>query len=112
MADHPHDTRTPEEKLKAQRMLVVIFGVATLMPALWMLMMAANGITMGQDASMGGVGFSTVLVYWGLAAPVVWLVANGLALKKIKDGNGDGARYYPLIPAFWAILWFASQVSG
>ena len=102
------DHRSPEEILKAQRMMVIIFGFATLMPTLWMLMMAWNGITLAQ----GNEGFTSLLVYWGLAAPVVWLAANGMALNKIKNGDGDGARHYPLIPAFWAILWFASQVSG
>lgn len=106
------DHRSPEEILKAQRTLVFIFGFATLMPTLWMLLMANAGITAGQGDTRPFDGFSTVLLYWGYAAPVVWLTANGLALKRIQAGNGDSARYFPLIPAFWAIIWFASQVSG
>lgn len=106
-----HDPRSPEEILKAQRMMVIIFGVATLMPTLWMWLMASGGITAGQGATTLFDGFSTVLVYWGYAAPAVWLVANGMALKRIQAGNGDSARYFPLIPAFWAIFWFASQVT-
>ncbi|HEY9080339.1 hypothetical protein [Magnetovibrio sp.] len=102
------DPRSPEETLKAQRTMVFIFGFATLMPTLWMVMMSSNGITLGQ----GSDAFASVLIYWGLAAPVVWLLANGLALKKIAANDGEGARYYPLVPAFWAIIWFAAQVGG
>jgi len=102
------DTRSPEEIRKAQRTMVFIFGFATLMPALWMVLMASSGIALAKD----NPEFATVLVYWGLAAPVVWLASNGMALKHIQDGNGDKAKLFPLIPAFWAIIWFASQVSG
>jgi hypothetical protein len=106
------DHRPPAEVIKAQRMMVIIFGFATLMPTLWMVLMAWNGITLGRGILAGGVDFSTVLIYWGLSAPLVWLVANGIALKKINDGDGETAKFYPLVPAFWAIIWFASQVSG
>jgi len=106
------DHRSPEEILKAQRTLVFIFGFATLMPTLWMLLMVYGGITAGQGDTTPFDGFSTVLLYWGYAAPVVWLVANGLALKLIQTGSGDKAKLFPLIPAFWAIIWFASQASG
>lgn len=102
------DTRSREEISKAQRTLVFIFGFATLMPTLWMVLMASSGIALAKD----NPEFATVLVYWGLAAPVVWLVANGMALKLIQTGEGDKAKLLPLIPAFWAIIWFASQVGG
>jgi len=109
--DRSQDDRSPKDILKAQRMLVIIFAVATLMPTLWMLLMAYGGITAGQGTTTPFDGFSTVLIYWGYAAPVVWLTANGFALQRIQAGKGDSARYFPLIPAFWAIFWFASQVT-
>lgn len=112
MADNLNDTRTPEDVLKAQRMMITIFGFATLMPALWMLMMGWSAFNSTGAAPTGNEDFHSIVIYWGLAAPVVWLVSNGLALKKIKAGKGDDAKLYPLIPAFWAILWFASQVAG
>lgn len=112
MTAHPHDPRSPEDVLKAQRMMVIIFGFATLMPTLWMLLMASGGITAGQGEDPIFPGFATLLLYWAYAAPVVWLGSNGMALKKISQGDGDGAKLFPLIPAFWAILWFASQVAG
>lgn len=102
------DPRSREEILKAQQMMVVIFAVATLVPSLWMVLMAYNGIALGQEDA----GFAQVLTYWGLAAPLVWLAANGVALFKIRQGEGEGAKYFPLIPAFWAIVWFAAQVTG
>jgi len=105
------DHRSPEEILKAQRTMVFIFGFATLMPTLWMALMASGGITAGQGDTTPFDGFSAVLIYWGYAAPVVWLVANGIALQRIQSGNGDSARLFPLIPAFWAIIWFATQVT-
>jgi len=106
------DHRSPEEILKAQRTLVFIFGFATLMPALWMGMMAWSGFTSVESAPSGSEGFLTFVIYWGLAAPVVWLAANAMALKFIHNGNADKAKLLPLIPAFWAIIWFASQVAG
>lgn len=111
--EHPqHDHRSPEEVLKAQRMMVIIFAVATLMPTLWMVLMAWNGIILGQDDGAGGQTLTTIMTYWGLAGPVVWLTANAFALFKLQKGDSDGAKLYPLIPAFWAILWFAAQVTG
>ena len=106
------DHRSPEEILKAQRTLVFIFGFATLIPALWMMLMAWSGFNSLETAPAGSDGFLTFVIYWGLAAPVVWLTANVLALKHIQQGEGDKAKLYPLIPAFWAIIWFASQVGG
>ena len=104
------DDRNPEDVLKAQRMLIMVFGFATLMSTIWMTLMAYNGITMGQE--QGGETFAHILTYWGMAAPFVWLYCNVMAFLKINRGDADGAKYYPLIPAFWAIIWFAAQVSG
>jgi len=112
MNKHPHDTRSPEDILKAQRMMVVIFGVATLMPALWMAMMAWSGFTSTEAAPTGGDVFLNFVIYWGLAAPVVWLAANAMALIKIYAGDGEGAKHFPVIPASCAIIWFAAQIAG
>ena len=102
------DHRSPEEIIKAQRMLIMVFGFATLMSTFWMTLMAYNGIVMNEE--QGGAAFSQILTYWGMAAPVVWLFCNVMAWTKISRGDADGAKYYPLIPAFWAIIWFAAQV--
>ena len=104
------DQRSPEEILKAQRMLIMIFGFATLMSTLWMTLMAYNGIVMSEE--QGGTTFAQILTYWGMVAPVVWLYCNVMAFVKINRGDAEGAKYYPLIPAFWAIIWFASQVAA
>lgn len=95
MNKHPHDTRSPEDILKAQRMMVVIFGVATLMPALWMAMMAWSGFTSTEAAPTGGDVFLNFVIYWGLAAPVVWLAANAMALKKSAPETAKGRSTSP-----------------
>lgn len=112
MTTQRDDLRSPAEILKAQRMLVVVFGFATLMPTLWMGMIAWSGFSSAQSAPAGSEEFLGFVIYWGLAAPLVWLAANGVAVIKINAGDGDGAKLFPLIPAFWAIIWFASQVAG
>ena len=107
------DHRSPKEIQKGQRMMVFIFGFATLIPALWMVLIGWSGLTSSAAApTSGSAEFTNFVIYWGLAAPVVWLAANALALKRIHAGNGDSVRHFPLIPAFWAIIWFASQVAG
>ena len=108
----PHPQHSPEEVLKAQRTLILIFGFATLMPALWMTMMSWSAFQSTAAAPVGGEEFLSFIIYWGLAAPVVWLAANAMALKHIRDGHGDRAKLFPLIPAFWAIIWFSSQLTG
>ncbi|MBL4615015.1 MAG: hypothetical protein JKY27_09105 [Magnetovibrio sp.] len=107
-ADHANS----QEVLKAQRMMVLIFGFATLMPTLWMLMIAWSGFSSAQSAPSGSEEFLGFVIYWGLAAPLIWLGANVIALTKIYKGNGDSAKLFPLIPAFWSLIWFASQLSG
>lgn len=107
------DPRSPEQIQKGQRMMVFIFGFATLIPALWMTLIGWSGLTSSAAApTSGSAEFTNFVVCWALAAPFVWLAANALALKRIQAGNGDSARHFPLIPAFWAIIWFASQVAG
>jgi len=106
----PH--HSPVEILKAQRTLIFIFGFATLMPSLWMVMMAWSAFQSAAAAPVGSEGFFSFVIYWGLAAPVVWLGANATALTYIRNGHGDKAKLFPLIPAFWAIIWFSSQLTG
>lgn len=107
------DHRSPAEIQKAQRMMVFIFGFATLIPALWMTLIGWSGLTSSAAApTSGSAEFTGFVIFWALAAPLVWLTANIIALRRIQAGNGESARLFPLIPAFWTIIWFASQVAG
>ena len=82
------DPRSPAEILKAQKMMVIIFAVATSVPSLWMLLMASSGIALGQEDA----GFAQILTYWGLARrwcgwrPTAWRFSKS-AMATAKGRN-------------------------
>jgi|GEM_PF-1464676 len=103
------DTRTTEEINIAQRGLLKIIGVATIIPVIWVVLLAWNGYQHMDSAPYGDVGFAKFVVAWGLLAPVVWVGCYGYVIFQMTRGNMDAGRFLPVLPALWIIFWFGVQ---
>jgi len=108
--DQPIDDRTPEEIATSQRGLLKILAFATLIPNIWVVLMAWNGYQNLDKAPYEDVQFAQFVVVWGLLSPVVWLTCYAYTFLQINRGNMRAGAYLPMIPALWFIFWFTVQL--
>lgn len=102
------DNRTPEEKATAQRALVKIMAIATFFPLGWSLVLAWDIVQKIDEVEASEVGFAYFMATTGLLGPLVWLGSYGYALNNIRKGKMEAGSFAPIIPALWAVFWFAA----
>jgi hypothetical protein len=103
--DRPH---APEQVAQTQKGLLKILSVATAIPMVLVVLMAWSLFKGASTMEPSEQGFAQFMWIFGLLTPLVWVSSYGYTWLQIKRGNMKAGHFYPLLPAFWIILWYAA----